>query len=180
MDGSAAVEEILALGPDLAIVDLIMPKMNGIEVAHELRSRRCTAKILILSMVSDPQMIRRALAAGADGYVLKEADGEELLEALDTIITGRRFLSPTIRDAILEAQVDVVAPIGSPLDLLSPREREILPLVVQGFTSSEIGHRLGLAASTVDTYRSRIMAKLQVDSLANLVRFVILHDIGTA
>jgi DNA-binding NarL/FixJ family response regulator len=132
-------------------------------------------------MVNDAKIIRATLAAGADGYVLKESASGELLEAIPIVLAGRRFLSPTIRDAILEAQINAPeAEARSPFDQLGPREREILPMLVEGCTSAEIGNRLGLAASTVDTYRSRIMAKLQANSFAELIRMAIQHDIDTS
>lgn len=181
MDGPTAVEEILTLHPDLAIVDIILPGLNGTEITRQIRAHQVPTKILILSMVSDTKFIRATLAAGANGYVLKESASGELLEAIPIVLAGRRFLSPIIRDAILEAQIYAPeAEAQSPFDQLGPREREILPMLVQGYTSAEIGNRLGLAASTVDTYRSRIMAKLQVDSFAELIRLAIQHDIGTS
>ena len=181
MDGPTAVEEILTLHPDLASVDRIMPGLHGTEITRQVRAHQCPTKILILSMVSDTKIIRATLAAGADGYVLKESASGELLDAIPIVLAGRRFLSPTIRDAILEAQINTPeAEAQSPFDQLGPREREILPMLVEGYTSAEIGNRLGLAASTVDTYRSRIMAKLQANSFAELIRMAIQHDIGTS
>lgn len=177
-NGRDAVEGILKTRPHLAIIDMVMPGMNGTEVTREVRGHRCAAKILILSMKGDLGTVREAMAAGANGYMLKEAAGDDLLAALPALLAGRRVLSPSIREAMLEAQFAGSEGVPqSPSPRLSPREKEVLSLVVAGRTSAEISVQLGLSASTVDTYRSRIMTKLQVNSLAALIRFAIQHDI---
>ncbi len=179
--GPETVEVLSRLHPDVAIVDLLMPEMDGVEVARHARRNGLATKILILTMVSADEMVHAALSAGVDGYITKDASSAELLEALQTIRSGHRYLSASIRDSILDRRIESL-PLPDEqtrLDSLSERERQIFLLVVDGLTSAEIGKELGLASSTVDTYRSRLMRKLDVQSVAGLVRLAIRSGIIT-
>ena len=173
--GPDTVDMMSRLNPDVAIVNLLMPDLNGVEVTRQVRQHGLTTKILILTTVSAEEMVHAALAAGVDGYLTKDASSAELLEALQTIRSGHRFLSMAVRDSIVERQIAGLVSRNEhfPLDALSARERQIFRLVVDGHTSAEIAKELELAPSTIDTYRSRLMQKLGVQSIADLVKFAI-------
>lgn len=178
-DGSTAIKLARTLAPTVAILDISMPLLNGIEAARSI-SRQCpNTAIIILSMYTDEGHVIDALCAGSLGYVLKSATGSELISAVQTVANRRLYLSPTLSAKIMHS-FHTGAPTGDPqqvLRKLSDREREILQLVVEGNSSAEIAARLGLANTTVDTYRSRLMKKLRIDSLPNLVRFAIRHGL---
>lgn len=176
-DGRTAVREALRLRPDVAVLDISMPEMNGVEAARQIRERLPATKIIILSMHASPEHVFRSLEAGAHGYLLKESAGSELLAAVRAVHSGRRYLCPKIAGIVAEQMAR--RPGESPLKLLSRREREILQLVAEGYSSSEIATRLGLSPKTVDTYRSRLMEKLKIADLAGLIKFAIQHGITT-
>jgi DNA-binding NarL/FixJ family response regulator len=174
-NGRDAVRHIQELKPDVAIIDISMPDLNGIEATRMLRDKCPETRVLILSMHSDSELVFRALEAGAAGYLLKEAAGAELEAAVRAVHGGRRYLSRAI--AALE-----LAPRGGggrpgPLDSLSARERQVLQLVVEGHSSAEIAERVNLSPKSVDTYRSRLMKKLGVNDVPSLVKFAIQHGI---
>ena len=179
--GPDTVDMLSRLNPDVAIVSLLMPELDGVEVTRRVRRHGLTTKILILTTVSAEEMVHAALSAGVDGYLTKDASSAELLEALQTIRSGHRYLSASIRDGILDRQIKslLLSDDQAQVDPLSARERQIFLLVVDGLTSAEIGKQLGLAPSTVDTYRSRLMRKLDVQSVAELVRLAIRSGIIT-
>ena len=178
--GAAAVEDAQRLKPDVVLMDLALPDSNGIAAAGQIR-RNCPAtQVVILSDKANEEYIFRALNAGALGYVLKEPDGQETMDAIRAARSGRRYLSPRIADIVVGNFVRLrqAAPAPDPLASLSTREREVLHLVVGGRSSKEIAARLHLAPSTVDTYRSRIMEKLGVHSVAALVKFALKYDLA--
>jgi len=175
-DGNKAIKGILRVKPDVAVMDITMPELNGIDAARTIHETLPETGIVILSIHSDLEHVFRALQAGAQGYLLKESAGSEVISAVRAVYLGRRYLSPTIRDSVMEAYLDN-RQIQSPLELLSMREKEVLQLTVEGFPSAEIAEKLSLSSKTVDTYRSRLMAKLGVRDLPELVRFAIKHGI---
>lgn len=175
-NGKQAIEGILRLKPDIAVMDITMPELNGIEAAQIVRESLPDTGIVILSIHSDLEHIFRALQAGAQGYILKESAGSEVVSAVRAVNLGRRYLSPSIRDTVTEAYMQN-RQVQSPLEMLSAREREVFQLTVEGFSSASIGERLDLSPKTVDTYRSRLMGKLGVHDLPELVRFAIKHGI---
>lgn len=178
-DGYDAVRQSLKLRPDLAVIDIAMPGLNGIEAARHIHEELPETQTIILSMYISNEHIYRALEAGARGYVLKEAAGEELIQAIRTVYGGERHLSLKISDELiadyLQHHEAVIA--NDPLAPLSTREREILPLVAEGRSSVEIGDLLALSPKTVDTYRSRMMQKLDLVTLADLIKFAIRNDL---
>jgi two-component system, NarL family, response regulator NreC len=178
-DGRVAVREIQRLKPDVVVMDIAMPEMNGIEAARHVVEQVPGCRVLILSMHSSGEHIHRALRAGASGYVLKESAGKELVTAVRAIHAGRRYLSPKILDTLVENYAQTEGPRGepSPLERLSEREREVLQFVVEGKSSADIATRLGLSPKTVETYRSRLMQKLGVPNLPALVKFAIQHGL---
>jgi DNA-binding NarL/FixJ family response regulator len=174
-DGREAVRLVRELRPDVAIMDIAMPEMNGIEALRELQSRAADTRVLILSMFSTLEYVQQAFNAGASGFLLKESAGSELKEAIERVHGGRRYLSRRLgsqASALLSR-----GPQRTPLESLSRRERQILQLVVEGKSSTEIGQALHLSAKTVETYRSRLMHKLGVDGVPALVKFAIAHGL---
>ena len=175
-NGREAVREAQRLQPDVAIMDIAMPDLNGIEATLQMQDACPSTQILILSMHSTTEHIFRALRAGARGYLLKDSAGVEVVEAVRVVHAGRRYLSQKIAATVID---DYIAERHrtSPLDSLSRRERQILQLIVEGKTSAEVGAMLFLSPKTIDTYRSRMMHKLGIGDLPNLVKFAIRHGI---
>jgi DNA-binding NarL/FixJ family response regulator len=178
-NGLQAVQMTRQLAPDVVLMDIHMPELDGVEAAREITSSRPDTKIIILSMYATKEHIYQAFQAGARGYLLKETSGLEVVEAIQTVADGQRFLSASLTDRIIDGYLAKreSSPPDSPLDSLSSRERQVLTLVVQGKTSQEIADRLHLAVSTVSTYRSRLMKKLDVDNLADLIKFAVDHHL---
>jgi DNA-binding NarL/FixJ family response regulator len=183
-NGREAIRNIQQVCPDIVILDIAMPEMNGIEAAVRIRELCSDAQIIILSMHSSSEHIFRALQAGAQAYVLKESAGEELVEAIHAVRMGRRYLSQKISDTLIDDYVRSVSrqrgiegEQPSPLERLTAREREVLQLVVEGKSSAEIAGLLYLSPKTVETYRSRLMRKLDIEDLPTLVKFAIQHGL---
>jgi RNA polymerase sigma factor (sigma-70 family) len=178
-NGRDAVNQIKQLRPDVAVLDIAMPEMNGLEVARLLQQANIETRIIILSMYSAPEFIAQALRAGVRGYILKESAGDELIEAVHLVHSGERFLSPSVANTVIDFYVAAHQDddILSPLDKLTPREREVLQLIAEGQSSAEIADHLSISPRTVDTYRSRIMRKLEIDNIPGLVVFAIRYGI---
>jgi DNA-binding NarL/FixJ family response regulator len=178
-DGREAVHKIVQACPDIAILDIAMPELNGLEATWQIHERCPGTQVIILSMYSSSGHIARALQAGARGYVLKSSVGAELVDAIRTVGAGQRYLSQKVSNNIIDDYLKQIeaSDIESPLVRLSPREREILQLVVEGKSSVQIAGILSLSASTVDTYRSRLMQKLELEDLPSLVKFAIQHGL---
>ena len=174
-NGRLALEQIVALSPDVAILDLSMPELDGISLTRQILTTRPKIAIVILSMHSSAQHVFQALEAGARSYLLKESAGREIAETVRAVHLGRRHLGGRIAEIVAEGISNRRS--TSPLESLSSREREILTLVADGLSSAEIGRRLTLSPKTVDTYRSRLMQKLQITDLAGLIKFAILHGL---
>lgn len=175
-NGREAVRETQRLRPDVVVMDIAMPELNGIEATLQIQEISPSPRILILSMHSTTEHIFRALQAGARGYLLKDSAGKEVVEAVRVVHAGRRYLSQKIAATVID---DYIAERHrtSPLDSLSPRERQILQLIAEGKTSAEVGAMLFLSPKTVDTYRSRMMHKLGIGDLPHLVKFAIQNGI---
>jgi DNA-binding NarL/FixJ family response regulator len=180
-DGRAAVAAARRLRPDIAVMDIGMPGLNGIEATIQIKEYRPETEVIMLSMHATAEYIHRALSAGALGYLLKESAGREVIRAVRTVSLGRRYLSEKITDTILDGYIQrrEEPPEDSPLERLSAREREVLQLVVEGKSSKEIARILHLSAKTVETYRSRLMQKLDVHNIPALVKFAIEHGVTT-
>jgi len=178
-DGRAAVRQALQLQPDVVIIDIAMPALNGIEATQQICAACPATRVIILSMHSSSEHVFRALQAGACGYLLKESAGAEVVQAVRAVHAGRRYLSEKIADQesadYLRQRQDGEA--RSPLARLSPREREVLQLVAEGRSSAEIAALLHLSPKTIETYRSRLMQKLGLSDLPSLVRFAIQHGL---
>lgn len=178
-DGRTALRMIQELNPEIVLLDIEMPDMNGIDAAEEIQRRSVATKVIMLSMYATREHIFRALRAGARGYLLKEAAAKEVVAAIRAVHAGRRFLSEKIGDSVVEDYIDQheARPEKSPLEQLSPREREILQLVVEGKTSAEIADILFLSPKSIETYRSRLMQKLGITDIPSLVKFAIQHGL---
>ncbi len=178
-NGRDTVRRVVRLCPDVVVVDIAMPKLNGIEAAREIAQVCPYTRVIILSMHSTTEHIFRALQAGAHGYLLKESAGIEVVNAVRAVHAGHRYLSEKISDRLIDDYVRQrqAAEVSSPLDRLSPREREVLQLVVEGKSSAEIATIISLSLKTVETYRARMMHKLGISDLPSLVKFAIRHGL---
>jgi DNA-binding NarL/FixJ family response regulator len=173
-NGRDAVRCAEKLKPDVIVMDIAMPELNGIEATRMLRSRCPGARVVILSMHSTSEHVFRSFAAGATGFLLKEAVGAEVHAAVRAVHAGRRYLSSGIVAIVSGERFE--GPDG-PLESLSARERQVLQLVVEGYSSAEIAERVSLSPKSVETYRSRLMKKLGVHDVASLVKFALQHGI---
>jgi DNA-binding NarL/FixJ family response regulator len=169
--GMAALRVVQTLRPDVAVVDITMPGVGGIEATREICDHCPGTHVVILSMHGGPEYVSRALKAGASAYVLKECAATDVVGAVEAAARGHRYWSRQVADLVLEDYVRPHSP--TPLADLSLREREVLQLVVEGCTSAEIGGLLCLSPKTVDTYRSRLMTKLGIGDMPGLVKFAI-------
>jgi DNA-binding NarL/FixJ family response regulator len=178
-NGREAARQVLHANPDVVIMDLAMPELNGVEATRQIREKCPATKVIILSMHSSSEHIFQALKAGAHGYLLKESAGMEVISAIRVVHSGKRYLSEKIGDVMIDEYIHnrEVVETGSPLSKLSTREREILQLVVEGKSSIEIAQTLFISPKTVETYRSRLMQKLGISDLPGLIKFSIQHGI---
>lgn len=178
-DGREAVRQVIQCRPDVAIMDINMPELNGIEATEQIRQSCPATQVIILSMYGTRKYITRALQAGARGYLLKASSGSEVVTAVRTVQAGHRYLSQEVSDQVIDDYVGrcQASAVEDPLARLSPREREVLQLVVEGKSSAEIAEILFLSPATVDTYRSRLMQKLGLNDLPSLVKFAIQHGL---
>ncbi|MBL8189183.1 MAG: response regulator transcription factor [Acidobacteria bacterium] len=169
-NGREAVELTERLQPDLVVMDVSMPELNGIEATRRIAEFAPRCRILALSMHRDAVYVREILRAGAHGYLLKDASDQDLVDAVRAISNGQGYLSPAVSDAVLS---DYRKHVTDPIDLLTSREREVLQLIAEGKTNKEIAQDLNLSVYTVDSHRSRIMEKLNLHSAGELIRFAI-------
>ncbi|MBN9661903.1 MAG: response regulator transcription factor [Acidobacteria bacterium] len=169
-NGREAIERATMLSPDVVVMDVAMPELNGIEATRRLMESSPRTRVLALSMHKDAVYVREILRAGARGYLLKDAIDADLLAAVRSIARGEGYLSPAIADAVL---TDYRQHVTDPIDLLTSREREVLQLIAEGKTNKEIATDLKLSVYTVDAHRGRIMEKLNLHSTGELVRFAV-------
>ena len=174
-EGRDAVRQVAQLQPQVVILDIAMPQMNGIEAAREMRERAPQSRVVMLSMYSSAEHVFHALEAGARAYVLKESAASEIVAAVRAVHAGRRYLSPKVAE--LMADMVERSAAESPLSRLSARERQVLQLVAEGRSSAQIAELLHLSPKSVDTYRSRVMQKLHLSDAASLVKFAIQHGL---
>lgn len=180
-NGHDAVQQIRRLHPDVAILDIAMAGLNGIEATRSIRVDCPATQVVILSMYKTSEYIYRALKAGARGYVVKEAVGDELIEAIQRVHAGHHYLSAAVSDELVADYLvqRKEREAEDPLEMLSAREREVLQYVVEGKSSAEIADLISLSPKTVESYRSRLMQKLGLHDLPSLVKFAIQHGIIT-
>ncbi len=173
-DGEEAVRLARRLGPDIVILDIVMPRLNGIEATRQILAERPETRVIALSMHADRRYVREMLAAGARGYLLKDCAAEELARAVQAVQSGHVWLSPAVAGVVVEEYARGT-PRGAAgaFDVLTGREREVLQLLAEGCTARDIGQRLCLSVKTVETHRRQIMSKLGLRSLAELTKYAI-------
>jgi two-component system response regulator NreC len=169
-NGKEAVEMTARLSPDVVVLDIAMPVTNGVEATRQIRQNAPQCGILVLSMYKDAPYVRETLRAGARGYLLKDSIDEDLVQAVRAVARGEAFLSPAISATVLN---DYQKHVSDPLDQITPRERQLLQMLAEGKTSKDIAGELNISVYTVDAHRSRIMKKLQLRSIGDLVRFAL-------
>jgi DNA-binding NarL/FixJ family response regulator len=167
-NGREAVDLAEQLRPDVVVMDVAMPELNGIEATRRLFSSTPHARVIALSMHKDSVYVREILRAGARGYLLKDSGANDLVSAVRAVASGESYLSPAVSNAVLD---DYRKHVTNPIDLLSSREREVLQMLAEGKTNKEIATVLNLSVYTVDAHRGRIMEKLNLHSINELVRF---------
>ncbi|TAK72670.1 MAG: response regulator transcription factor [Betaproteobacteria bacterium] len=172
--GREAERQVVQLNPDVVLMDIAMPDLNGIEAARVIHAKCPAVRLVMLSMHATAEYVYRAFEAGACGYLLKDVAVDEVITAVRAVHAGKRYLSP----ALVESVPDFASGYArGPIDSLSTRERQVLQLVVEGKTSSEIAELIHLSPKSVQTYRSRLMLKLGVKDVASLVKFALEHGL---
>jgi DNA-binding NarL/FixJ family response regulator len=169
-DGLQAATLAGELEPDVAVVDVSMPGLNGVQLAARLRDERPGSKVLALTVHEDRAYLREMLSAGAAGYVLKRAAASELIQAIRAVASGGTYIDPNLAGSIVDTFVRPAVPAEAQADL-SDREAEVVRLIARGYSNKEIAARLGLSVKTVETYKTRSMEKLKTRSRVELVRF---------
>lgn len=173
-DGQQAIELCAQLAPDVVIMDVSMPGLNGLEATRRLLAERPRTRVVVLSMHADRRFVAETLRAGAAAYVLKDAGFAELVRALQAVAEGRTYLSEPVRQLVVQEYVaGLQREDRSAFSLLSAREREVLQLVAEGVSTKEIGDRLAVSVKTVETHRRQIMEKLDLHSVAELTKYAI-------
>lgn len=172
-DGHHALELITRHRPDVALVDVTMPGLNGLEVASRVATACPEVRVLILSMHANEEYVGQALRAGASGYLLKDASSAELELALRAVARGDTYLSPQVSKAVIAEYLEHAAPVITPLERLTARQREILQLIAEGSSTKAIAKMLDLSVKTVETHRGQLMERLDIHDVAGLVRFAV-------
>jgi DNA-binding NarL/FixJ family response regulator len=179
-NGREAVEKTLKLKPDVLVVDISMPELDGVEVTRQIRKSLPDVKVLVLTMHESDQMVRRALDAGANGYLLKSDLPDYLPKAVKAIAENKSFLTPKISEIVLEGFINAgnKPEEGKPASpRITPRELEIVRLLAEGKSNKELSTQLGITVRTVETHRSKIMLKLGLHSLAELIHYAMRNEI---
>lgn len=177
-DGDEALNKTRELGPDIVLMDIDLPRMNGLAVTELLRKEQPQVKVLVLSVHTNKEFIFRIIQAGAHGYISKGAPPDELVRAIETVCDGEAFFSPEIARAALNQFVSNGGK-QEPFVQLTTREREVLALIAEGRSNKEVASRLGIGVRTIETHRERIMRKLKIHTIAGLTRFAILNGISS-
>jgi DNA-binding NarL/FixJ family response regulator len=172
-NGRDAVRQAIELNPDIAVLDIGMPLLNGIEATRQIVRRAPSVRVLILSMHSEQAYVTQAVQAGARGYLLKESAGSELIEAIAAVAAGRSYFSPPVAQVVFDDYVKSLVDRGitDRYDALSEREREVLQLVAEGRSSKEIADVLSISPATVETHRTHVLQKLGLRNTAEVVRY---------
>jgi DNA-binding NarL/FixJ family response regulator len=176
-DGREAVREAIAHKPDVAIIDVAMPLLNGIDATQQIVRRVPETRVLMLSMHADEAYVMRALQAGATGYIVKDAAGKELLTAIEAVAEGRRFFSPAIERLLQDENGRSASGFADRYETLSTREREIFQLIAEAKSNKEVAALLDISPATVETHRARILQKLDVHNIAEVVLYAVRRGI---
>jgi DNA-binding NarL/FixJ family response regulator len=177
VDGREAVEKALSLAPDIVLMDITMPGLNGLEATRRIRDARASVRVIGLSMHADPSYVRAMFAAGADAYLLKNSASEELLLAVRAVAERRSYVSPGVAERMGDGAGEAQARGGRSPGELSARQREVLQLLAEGKTSKEVAVQMDIAVSTVETYRRQIMERLDLHTVAELTKFAVRHGL---
>ncbi|MDD4869041.1 MAG: response regulator transcription factor [Kiritimatiellae bacterium] len=173
-DGQAAVQTARKLSPDVIVIDIGMPELNGIEATRQITALKCKPKVIGLSMHADRRYVSQMLKAGASGYILKDSAFEELVQAIETVAKGRTYLSPQIAGTVVtEFKRTAKDDDGSVFSVLTEREREVLQQISEGVSTKEIASSLGISVKTIETHRRQIMEKLNLHSVAELTKYAV-------
>ncbi len=173
-EGQMAVQMVLRVCPDVAIFDIGMPLLNGLDAARELRRTSPKTKTILLTRHDENQYVTEALRAGVKGYVLKNQESADLVHAIRQVSRGEIYLSPSISRIVAEAFLSKTEPLPDPL---TSRERQVLQLIAEGKSSKEVAALLGISIKTAETHRTRLMQKLDIHDVASLVRYAIRHGL---
>lgn len=179
-DGRAAVACVEDLKPDVVLMDISLPMLNGIEATRRVTAAPRPPRVIMLSVHANEEYVAQALAAGASGYVLKGAEAAELADAIRTVARGGRYLTPSVPQLAVDEYLRRLSQRPSPAALLTPRQREVLQLIAEGRTSREVAMLLGLGIKTVETHRAQIMQRLGVADVTALVRYAIREGLISA
>lgn len=171
-DGNLVVDAVTRLQPDVVILDISMPTISGLEAIRQLRANRLDVKVIVLTMFADAALAVEALRAGAQGFVLKESSGDELLTALDAVMNGQSYLAASLTKDIVTLMVGTADPKRVSL---TPQQREVLRLIVRGQRAKEVAATLGLSPRSIVAIKHKLMQSLQVHSTAELVRYAVEH-----
>lgn len=174
-DGKEGIEMAAKFAPDIVLIDIAMPGLNGIEATRKIRAADPRIAVIALTMHSDERYVNGMLDAGARGYLLKTCDADELLRAIEAVKKGKIYVTADLTHVLVDrVHSDREGAAGSPVpDTLTPREREVLQLIAEGYTSKEIGSRLGAALKTIESHRTNLMGKLDLHSIAELTKYAI-------
>jgi len=173
-DGLTVTRQVLAAKPDVLVLDISMPGLNGLDICREVTRKMRRVAVLILSMHDDEEFVARSLENGASGYLMKEADNDQLVDALQTVARGELYLAPGISRNVLHR---LGRNAEDPYESLTLRERQVLQLIAEGKTSRDAAKDLGLAVKTVDTHRTRLMRKLDIHDQTALVKYALRRGI---
>jgi len=177
-DGREAIRVAKETAPDVVLMDLSMPELNGADATRAVLEHNPKCRVIVLSMYAEREYVRRALKAGAAGYVVKRSAAKEVVDAIRAVHAGQRYLSPRVADVVIDDYAGDGK--GDLLEKLSAREREVLQLLAEGRTGAEIATRLALSQKTVETYRARLVEKLGIRDVAGLVKFAIHRGLVSA
>jgi two-component system response regulator NreC len=174
-NGHEALQKVQALNPQVVLMDITMPSLNGLEATRQIKKQYPHIHVLILTMHTDEEYIFQVLQAGASGYLIKQAELRELVSAIRTVHRGELVLSPSISKTVIEnyARLAREADVRDSYDQLSDREREVLQLIAEGYGNREISEQLFVSVKTVEAHKSRIMSKLEINNMAQLVKYAI-------
>lgn len=176
-DGIAALEEAQRTRPDVAVLDISMPKLNGMEVVRRLTQELPSTKLLVLTMHAEEEYVLHVVRAGASGFLLKDSASGELLAAVKSLAAGRGYFGPHAAKVLAQQVQQPKAALEDPYRALTAREREVFHLIVEGLTTKEIARRLEISAKTAENHRTRVLEKLEARNTAELIRYAVRHGL---
>ena len=177
-DGHSVLNAARRLQPDIVLMDVAMPVLNGLQAGHRLREQLPKIKLLYVSMYADTPYVEEALRIGASGYVLKRSGWDELSRAIEAVLAGKQYVSPELSAALPQASLQPSAPEDRTMRSLTERQRQILRLVAAGYTAKEIGRMLHITSKTVEFHKGRMMRQLQLQSTVELARYALMHGMS--